>query len=185
MKNKGVISQLDSIEKFSNFSKFNSSYDKVFAGKTLKSLLNILAHPTYYHKRNFLDELSKKFPYEEDQFYRTQQIVSLVNTPKVEKNQEYMKIYTINKNDNTEKLHTFSNYSIKSMLAAQKILKQRKEWVPDFLLYNPKYKSVDKNIPSVKICNHIYKDDIIKKNNIDETTKHKKSKRANLSICSF
>ena len=43
MKNKGVISQLDSIEKFSNFSKFNSSYDKVFAGKTLKSLLNILS----------------------------------------------------------------------------------------------------------------------------------------------
>ena len=170
MRNKKVISQLDSIDKFNTYSKFNFSYDKVFGSKTLKSFLKALAHPTFYQRRNFLDELSKKFPYQDNQFYRTQEIFSMTKSSN-EEDKEYMKINTTNKNDD-EKLKKNNYYSIKSSLAAQKILKLRKEWIPDFLLYNPKYKSIDKNIPSVIMSSHAYKN-----NSINKSTKLKKIKK--------
>ena len=166
---KRLIKQLNSIEKLITYSKCGTEYEKVDQNKTLKSLLYNLNHPRSFQKRNFLKELAKKYPYQVDELYPNQNVLSFLQAtreyqPESRKEQTY-----------TDKKPRIDSYTNIFNLTCDRIKKKKKEWILDSFLYNPKYNVIDKNIPSARICNPTYRDEIIKsKKNID-LSKNKKS----------
>lgn len=168
MSNKRIIKQLNSMEKFKLYSKCSSEYEKVSKNKTLKSLLYNLNHPKSFKKQSFLNELARKYPYKDDIICPNKNLLSVLQTTEnyflPEKREEL----------SNDKKSRNDSYNYIFNLTRERIKKKKKELLSDSISYNPKYNVIDKNIPSVRMFNPSYKDEIIKSKKIFDLSQEKK-----------
>ena len=69
MTERQVVRMLESIPKFDSYSSFNSSFEKVFKGNSLKTLIRQLKHQKDITETSILDELDRKDSKDEIDIY--------------------------------------------------------------------------------------------------------------------
>ncbi len=141
MTEKRVVRMLESIPKFDSYSRYNTSFEKVLRGNSLKTFLKTLKHQKDITETSILDELDGI------------------------DSKDQIDVY--NHDDDFKNIHNEEQYDIFDEMYDEKHKKNKKEekkqtYKPDFkkkkinsvldpFKYNPNYNSIYKNIPSVKI----------------------------------
>ena len=141
MSERKVVRMLESIPKFDSYSRYNESFEKVFRGNSLKSLLKALKHQKDITETSILDELDGK--YSKDQLDVYNQNEEFKNIHNEEEKDIFDEKYDENHNKN-KKEEKKQNYR-------DDFRKKKFNFVLDPFKYNPNYNSIYKNIPSVKI----------------------------------
>ena len=138
MKSYNTILSLESIPKATIYSKYGESLDKLFKSRSLKNLLVELKNPKKYISKEFenSEENNKKkvVKYNEEDF---KDIFSSLEKEKENKKEQYIK-------ENNKKL----------ILEKEKYKERgfiKNTGFMDPFKYNPNYKSISKNIPSVRM----------------------------------
>lgn len=180
-----LINELESVKNYKIYSKKNNEYEKIFGTFTLKSLIKTLKNPIKIKKPTFLEEMSEKYPNEEDQISQE----SYSTNKKKEKIKELC-----NQKNTYSLLTTNSREKIKVNFGNSKHGKPIDiDITPTPWTYNPKYDLIFKRVPVTTIFNSpkktennrinfssnnsfILKNFIEKKNNIMCNTKKKKKK---------
>ena len=152
MIDKKTLNSLDSMTKFKTYSKYNNILDKRFKGYSLKSLIKTSRNPRQFVKAKFLEELARKFPYENDQ------IININNLNK--KQRDFFEAIKEKKMPPKIEINPWSRKS-----SYTKIF----EVETDPFHYNPNYNSIFKNIPCCIISP-------LRKKNIKNINKKQKMK---------
>ena len=152
MIDKKTLNSLDSMTKFKTYSKYNNILDKRFKGYSLKSLIKTSRNPRQFVKAKFLEELARKFPYENDQ------IININNLNK--KQRDFFEAIKEKKMPPKIEINPWSRKS-----SYTKIF----EVETDPFHYNPNYNSIFKNIPCCIISP-------LRKKNIKNINQKKKMK---------
>ena len=73
MDNNLLLDNLDSISNINVYSRKNREYEKILGNYTLKSFIKSIKNPIKIKRRNFLDEMAEKYPYDEDPSFKISQ----------------------------------------------------------------------------------------------------------------
>ena len=141
MTERQVVRMLESIPKFDSYSRYNSSFEKVFKGNSLKTLIRQLKHQKDITETSILDELDRKDSKDEIDIYNQDEDFKNIHNDDEYDIFDEMFDEKYNKNKKEEKKQ------IKKSIIKKKKLNP----VLDPFKYNPNYNSIYKNIPSVKI----------------------------------
>jgi len=193
MTERKVIRMLESIPKFDSYSRYNSSFEKVFRGSSLNSLLKTLKHQKDITETFILDELDGKDSKDQIDVYNQDEDFKNIHNDDDFDIFDEMYDEKHKKNKREEKRQTFRS----------DIKKKKFDSVLDPFKYNPNYNSIYKNIPSVKIVdprknlstnngrfksrNNIYNNEedskhIITNTNLDQSSKNLFKKIENSKI---
>ena len=114
---KNTIYKLDSISKYSIYSKFNNDIERMLGDRSLKAFVKINKNPKKAKKRNYLEEVLKKFPKEQKQYQDPHEYINQIINKNSEnnKNNKYYQIFNTQQNEN------FSIKSIKHNFKKKKI----------------------------------------------------------------
>lgn len=130
-----TLNSLDSMSKYKTYSKYNNILEKKFKGYSLKSLIRTCKNPRQYVKASFLEEFSKKYPYENEQYIDNSSLTS--------KTRNFFN--TLNNKKKTQK-KSVDSWARKSSYT------KLYEPTPDPFRYNPNYNSILRNSPCCKIA---------------------------------
>ena len=146
MKKEKMIRAFETISKYDVYSKYNSSLEKKFKDKSLKSFINSLKFFKPKQKEPFLVEFSKKYPYdfEEKKYIDDENQISI-------KIEEYRRIKEEKEKEKQERFNSpkLGKYELRSSFSTKRY---NKPDFPDPFKYNPNYDSIFKKVPSFKIC---------------------------------
>lgn len=137
MKKENFVKSLESISRYERFSKYGFSLDKKFKTRSLVSLVKSLKKHTRQKHSNFLDEFTKRYPYENGGFVERgveEDEPPIVHQTEPNKCSETIQVQRLNE-DRLRFL--FSNPSDKDY--------------PDPFKYSPNYKCIYKNSPYARI----------------------------------
>ena len=141
MTERQVVRMLESIPKFDSFSSYNSSFEKIFKGCSLKTLIRQLKHQKEITETSILDELDKKDSKDQIEIYNQDEDFKNIN------NEDEYDIF----DEMYDKNHNKNKKEDKKQIYKSNIKKKKLNPVLDPFKYNPNYNSIYKNIPSVKI----------------------------------
>ena len=145
MKKEKMIRAFETISKYDVYSKYNSSLEKKFKDKSLKSFINSLKFFKPKQKEPFLVEFSKKYPYdfEEKKYIDDENQISI-------KIEEYRRIKEEKEKEKQERFNSpkLGKYELRSSFSTKRY---NKPDFPDPFKYNPNYDSILKKVPSFKI----------------------------------
>ena len=145
MKKEKMIRAFETISKYDVYSKYNSSLEKKFKDKSLKSFINSLKFFKPKQKEPFLVEFSKKYPYdfEEKKYIDDENQISI-------KIEEYRRIKEEKEKEKQERFNSpkLGKYELRSSFSTKRY---NKPDFPDPFKYNPNYDSIFKKVPSFKI----------------------------------
>jgi len=141
MTERQVVRMLESIPKFDSFSSYNSTYEKIFKGSSLKTLIKNLKHQKDITETSILDELDKKDF--NDQFDAYNQDEDFKNIQFEDEYDIFDELY--------DKKNSKNKKEEKKQPHRSDIKKKKSNPVLDPFKYNPNYNSIYKNIPSVKM----------------------------------
>ena len=160
-----LLDNFDSINNFNVYSRKNCEYEKIFGNYTLKSLIKSIKNPIKRKKRNFLDEMAKKYPYDEAPSFKISQSL---NKKIVRSKQLFNNIVNnyiqINNNENNSK-NPKRAYNFRKPI--------KTDFTPNPCTYNPKYNCIFKRIPVVKIYKTPKKIDVNNNNTNNISIKRK------------
>ena len=141
---KNTIYKLDSISKYSIYSKFNNDIERMLGDRSLKAFVKINKNPKKAKKRNYLEEVLKKFPKEQKQYQDPHEYINQIINKNSEnnKNNKYYQIFNTQQNE---------NFSIKSIKHNFKKKKYEDIISMDPFKYNPNYDAIYKKVPYVHI----------------------------------
>ena len=153
---KNTLYNLDSISKYSIYSKLNVNYDRMLGDRSLKGFIKMNKKPKVIKKLSYLEEIHQKYPNElkEHDKKDTHEFINKLILKNLENDKNdnlnnnnsnrYYKIFKSQPNDNQKKL------SIKNYLNSNK--KKYEEIISlDPFKYNPNYNAIFKKVPYVKI----------------------------------
>lgn len=141
MSGRKVVKMLESIPQFDSYSRYNSSFEKIFKGNSLKTLLRTLKHQKDITETSILDELDRKDSKDQiDIYIQDEDFKNIHNEEEIDIFDE-MYDEKNKKNQKEEKKQTYR----------PDFRKKKFNSVLDPFKYNPNYNSIYKNIPSVKI----------------------------------
>ena len=152
---KNTLYNLDSISKYSIYSKLNVNYDRMLGDRSLKGFVKMNKKPKIIKKLSYLEEIHLKYPNElkekdkkdPHEFINKLMLKNLENNKNDNlnnNNNKYYKIFKSQPNKNSKKL------SIKNYLNSNK--KKYEEIISlDPFKYNPNYNAIFKKVPYVKI----------------------------------
>lgn len=141
MSERQIVRMLESIPKFDSFSSFNMSFEKIFKGNSLKTLLKTLKHQKDITETSILDDLDRKDSKDQiDIYIQDEEFKNIHND---DEHDIFDEIYDLKhrKNKKEEKRQTYRS----------DIKKKKINPVLDPFKYNPNYNSIYKNIPNVRI----------------------------------
>ncbi len=141
MTERQVVRMLESIPKFDSFSSYNSSFEKIFKGCSLKTLIRQLKHQKEITETSILDELDRKDSKDQIDIYNQDEDFKNIH------NDEEYDIF----DEMYDKNHNKNKKEEKKRIYKSDIKKKKLNPVLDPFKYNPNYNSIYKNIPTVKI----------------------------------
>ena len=141
MTERQVVRMLESIPKFDSFSSYNSSFEKIFKGCSLKTLIRQLKHQKEITETSILDDLDKKDSKDQIEIYNQDEDFKNIH------NEDEYDIF----DEMYDKNHNKNKKEDKKQIYKSDIKKKKLNPVLDPFKYNPNYNSIYKNIPSVKI----------------------------------
>ena len=137
---KNTIYKLDSISKYSIYSKLNNDIERMLGDRSLKAFVKINKEPKKAKKINYLEEVLKKFPKEQKKFEDPNEYINQI----IKKNSENIKSNKYYKIFNTKKNENYHNRSIQHHFKKKKT----EDIISiDPFKYNPNYDAVYKKIP--------------------------------------
>ena len=178
---KNTLYSLDTISKYSIYSKLNSNYDKILGERSLKGFVKVNKKPKILKRKNILEEFHQRFPNEENHKER--------KDPQEFINKLIIKKLEMNKNDNSNSAANNKNYkifkslpnnnpqklSMKNYFFSNKNKNKHQEVISlDPFKYNPNYEVIFKKVPYVHIGEPKEKN-----NNRDNSSKNKEKNKEN------
>ena len=142
MDNNLLLDNLDSISNINVYSRKNREYEKILGNYTLKSFIKSIKNPIKIKRRNFLDEMAEKYPYDEDPSFKISQSL----------NKKIVRSKELFNNIINDYIQTDNNNNSKNPIKAYHFRKPIKiDLTPNPCTYNPKYDCIFKRIPVVTI----------------------------------
>ena len=141
MTERQVVRMLESIPKFDSYSSYNLSFEKVFKGNSLKTLIRQLKHQKDITETSILDELDRKDSKDEIDIYNQDEDFKNIH------NDDEYDIF----DEMFDKKNNKNKKEEKKQIYKPDIKKTKLNPVLDPFKYNPNYNSIYKNIPSVRI----------------------------------
>ena len=141
MTEKKVVRMLESIPKFDSYSSHNRSFEKVFRGNSLHSLIKILKHQKDIVETSILDKLDGKDSMDQIDVYNQEEDFKNIH------NEEKYDIF----DEKYDEKHSKNKKEEKKQTYKTDFKKKKFNFVLNPFKYNPNYNSIYKNIPSVKI----------------------------------
>ena len=146
-----MITFFDSIPRINSYSHYGASLEKMFKMSSLKYFIKTLKFKEEFHKKYLKEDTVNKKKKEYDiyemegiQLNRENNKEDIFSLPDTN---------SINNNNNNK---IINNYEINKSYFYRKKNNSSLSESPDALKYNPNYKSISKNIPSVRIVKPLY-----------------------------
>ena len=152
---KNTLYNLDSISKYSIYSKLNVNFDKLLGDRSLKGFVKVNKRPKIVKKLNLLEEIRQKYPNEEKEIKEKKDPHEFLSEL-ILKNSQTIKNNNINNNKYNKifksQPNNKSQMPIKNYLYPNKNKKKYQEIaILDPFKYNPNYDAIFKKVPYVKI----------------------------------
>ena len=143
MDNNLLLDNLDSISNINVYSRKNREYEKILGNYTLKSFIKSIKNPIKIKKKNFLDEMAIKYPYDEDPSFKISQSLNKKIVRSKELFNNIINDYIETDNNKNDSKNPIRAYQFRKPIKI--------DLTPNPCTYNPKYDCIFKRIPVVTI----------------------------------
>ena len=143
MDNNLLLDNLDSISNINVYSRKNREYEKILGNYTLKSFIKSIKNPIKIKRRNFLDEMAEKYPYDEDPSFKISQSLNKKIVRSKELFNNIINDYIETDNNKNDSKNPIRAYQFRKPIKI--------DLTPNPCTYNPKYDCIFKRIPVVTI----------------------------------